>query len=152
MHEAGLLLALRPVAGLHTPGLEVAAHRTGRNLAIRVLARQPDLDIVGLSGPEPHVARTQHHRAVRQVEAFKHLFRAARHALVFIERGRFVGDRDQLDLVELVLAQHAARVLAGRAGLGAEAGRQRGEAQRQGLGVEDFLAHQIGERDLGCRD
>ncbi len=44
-----------------------------------------------------------------------------------------VGDRDQLDLVELVLAQHAARVAAGRTGFRAEARGERGEAQRQPL-------------------
>ena len=37
------------------------------------------------------------------------------------------GDRDELDLGELVLADHAARVLAGGAGLGAEARRAGGE-------------------------
>ncbi len=34
-------------------------------------------------------------------------------------------DRDELDLGELMLADHAARVAPGRAGLGAEAGRRR---------------------------
>ena len=62
------------------------------------------------------------------------------------------GDRDQLDLVELVLADHAARVLAGGARLGAEARRPGGEAQRQRLLVEDLVAHQVGERHLGGRD
>ena len=62
------------------------------------------------------------------------------------------GDRDQLDLVELVLADHAARVAPGRAGLGAEARGQRGEAQRQLVLGEDLLAHEVGQRDFGGRD
>ena len=62
------------------------------------------------------------------------------------------GDRDQLHLGELVLADHAARVLAGGARLGAEARRAGGEAQRQLGLVEDRFAHQIGERHLGGGD
>ena len=62
------------------------------------------------------------------------------------------GDRDQLDLVELVLAEHAARVAAGRARLGAEARRQRGEAERQLGLVEDGFADEVGQRDFGGGD
>ena len=51
-----------------------------------------------------------------------------------------------------MLADHAARVASGGAGLGAEARRERGEAQRQLLLGEDLLAHEIGERHLGGRD
>ena len=46
-------------------------------------------------------------------------------------------DRDQFDLGELVLADHAARVAPGGPGLGAETGRAGGEAQRQLRFVED---------------
>ncbi len=71
-----------------------------------------------------------------QVEPPQHLLGAGQHALVFgfaVFRGR---DGDEFDLGELVLPDHAARILAGGAGLGAEARRQRGEAQRQ-LGLVD---------------
>jgi len=61
-------------------------------------------------------------------------------------------DRDQLDLGELVLADDAARVAAGRARLRAEARRRRGEAQRQLVLVEDLLADEIGQRNFGGRD
>ena len=68
--------------------------------------------------------------------------------------GGFLGrrDRDQLDLVELVLAQHAAGVAPRRPGLGPEAGRQRGEAQGQFLLAEDRLADEVGQRHLGGGD
>ena len=56
-------------------------------------------------------------------------------------------DQDEhLDLVELVHAEHAARVLAGGAGLAAEVGRVAGVAQRQL--VEDLAHVQRGERHL----
>ena len=62
------------------------------------------------------------------------------------------GDRDQFDLGELVLADHAAGVLAGGARLGAEARRAGGEPHRQLHFVDDRLAHQIGERHFGGGD
>ena len=49
-------------------------------------------------------------------------------------------------------AEDAARVLAGGAGLAAEAGREAGVAQRQAIGVEDLFVVQRGERDLGGAD
>src|SRR5258708_17870189 len=46
MHEPGLLLARRAEARLHAPGLEVAAIGAARDLAVAVLAGQPNLDVV----------------------------------------------------------------------------------------------------------
>src|ERR1700722_13622098 len=83
-----------------------------------------------------------------QAKAFQHLFRAGGHSLVFgggLLRRR---DRDQFDLLELVLADHAAGVLPRRARLGAEAERAGGIAQRQTLLVDDALANEVGERDF----
>ncbi len=62
------------------------------------------------------------------------------------------GDGDELDLGELVLADHAAGILARRAGFGAKARRERGEAQRQRVLVEDQFAHEIGQRHFGGGD
>ena len=89
---------------------------------------------------------------IRQVEALQHFLGAAEHALVLVGRLLRRRDRDELAFRELVLAQHAARVLAGRAGLGAEARRERGEAQRQLVLGEDGLAHEVGQRDFGGGD
>ena len=52
-------------------------------------------------------------------------------------------DLHQLDLVELMLADHAARVLAVAARLGAEARRVRGELDRQRVGGKDLVAHEL---------
>ena len=71
------------------------------------------------------------HRAEVQIKALQHLFGAARHALVFVARLLGRGDRNELDLGELMLADHAARIAAGRTRLGAEARRLGGDAQRQ---------------------
>ena len=50
--------------------------------------------------------------AVGKAEALQHFLGAGRHALVLGEALLGRGDGDQLDLGELVLADHAARVLA----------------------------------------
>src|SRR3546814_7018585 len=63
-----------------------------------------------------------------------------------------MGDAHQLDLAELMLPDHAARVLAGGARFGAEARRMRGVAQRQCRLVDDPSGGQVGERHLGRRD
>ncbi len=58
----------------------------------------------------------------------------------------------QLHLFELVLADHAARIAATTAGFGAETHRMGGHAQWQTLGVDDLLAHDIGQRHFGGGD
>ena len=63
-----------------------------------------------------------------------------------------MGDLHHLDLVELVLADHAARVATVAAGFRAEAGRVRGQLQRQVRLGDDFIAHEVGQRHLGGGD
>ena len=59
---------------------------------------------------------------------------------------------DHLDLVELVLADHPARVLAGSAGLGAKARRVSRQPDRQAVGRDDLVAVEVRQRDLARRD
>ena len=149
---ARALLPGLAAAGVHAPRLEVAAVRAGRDLAIRALPRQPDLDVVGLARGEAHVARAEQHDPVGQAQAPQHLLRRRRHALMLgggLLRRR---DGDQLDLVELVLAEHPARVLARGPGLGAEAGGVRREAHGQLALVDDLARDEVRERHLGRRD
>ena len=61
-------------------------------------------------------------------------------------------DLHQLHLVELVLADHAARVLAVGAGFGAEARRMADELERQLFERHDLVAHEVGDRVLGGRN
>src|ERR1700722_10962203 len=136
-------------ARVHAARLELAAHRAGRNLAKHVLARQPDLDVVGLLRRKAHVAGAQRDDAIVQIEPAQHLLGAGEHALVLVPALLRRRDRHELDLGELVLADHPARILAGGAGLGAEARRERRHPHRQLGLVDDRLAHQVGERDLG---
>ena len=61
-------------------------------------------------------------------------------------------DLHQLHLVELVLAYHAARVLAVGTGLAAETRRVRDELHRQLFQRHDLVAHDVGHRDFGGGD
>src|SRR5688572_2729582 len=80
--EARTLLARLAAARLHAPRLELAAVGAARDLAIGVLAGQPDLDVKSLLRREAHVAGAQRDDAVRQAEALQHFLGAIGHALV----------------------------------------------------------------------
>src|SRR5947209_8660484 len=115
------MASLVAVPSGHATRLELTAIRARRNFPICLLPRQPDLDVVGLLRRKPHVAGTQRHHPVMQVEPAQHLLGAGEHALMLVRALLRRGDRDQLDLAELMLADHAAGIPAGGAGLGPEA-------------------------------
>src|SRR5215831_16517389 len=152
VHGQSSLAAGGTIARLHTLRLEPAAIRAARNLAIGPLPRQPDLDIVGFLRRESHVAGRQHDDTIRKAKPFQHFLRAGGHPLVLGLRIFGASDRDELDLFELMLADHAAGVLPRRAGLRAEARGPGGVAQRQSALVEDLSSREIGERHFGGRD
>ena len=113
---------------------------------------QPHLDVVGLLRRKTHIAGAQGHDAIVQTEPPQDLLGAGQHALVFVLRLLRRRDGDELDFGELMLADHAARVLAGGAGFGTEAGRAGSEPHRQLRFVDDGFAHEIGERHFGGGD
>ena len=102
--------------------------------------------------PEAHVAGAKDDGAVGNIQPFQDVLGAAGHAFVLSQRILGPGQRDHLDLLELVLAQHAAGVLAGRAGLGAEALGPGGVAPGQGGLVDDLAGVQVGQGHLRRRD
>ena len=99
-----------------------------------------------------HVAGAQGHHAIGQLKPAQHLLGAGEHALVLVLALLRRSDGDELDLGELVLADHAARILARRPGFGAEARRAGSEAQGERVLVKDRFAHEIGQRHFGGRD
>ena len=119
---------------------------------IGVLPRQPDFDVIGLLRAETHVAGAKRHHPVGKIELLENFLRRIGHALMFGFGLVGRGDRDQFHLGELVHADHAAGVLARRARLGAETGRESGEAQRQFGFVENFVGDIVGQRHFGGGD
>jgi hypothetical protein len=113
-------------ARLHAPRLEIPAVAARGDLAVFLLPRQPHFEVIGLRAAEADVAAAQRDHAIRQFQPLQHGF-GVRGEL--FERGirifRPLHDLHEFDLVELVLADHAARVLASRTGLRAEARRVR---------------------------
>ena len=101
---------------------------------------------------ESGVARGEQQSPVRQAETLQHLLGVRREQLVL--RGRILGRREahELDLVELVHAEQAARVLARRARLAAEAGAERRKGEGKSRAVEDLVAEQVRDRHLGGRN
>ena len=109
--------------------------------------------------PERYAVESHHwlilheqHPAIGQLERLEDGFGGERHVLVL--GGGVVGaaDRDQLDFLELMLADIPARVLARRSRLGTEARSECGQLDRQrGVG-EDLLADAVGQADFAGRD
>src|SRR5258708_5113464 len=109
--EASSLAFLRPKTRLPAATLELAPLRAARDLAIGLLPREPDLDVIGLPPGEPHVAGAQQHDAIGEAEPLQDFFSAGGHALMLLVRAVRVGDRDEFNFLELMLADHPARLL-----------------------------------------
>src|SRR3546814_2880611 len=85
------------------------------------------------SGREAHVAGAQFHAAESEAELGEQGFGARRHPLVLGFGLVGGGDRDHLDLVELVLADEAARIAARGARFRAEARSEEHTSELQSL-------------------
>ena len=86
--DKGGLVILAAIARHHAPRLELAADRAGGNLAIGVLARQPDLDVIGLGRAEAGIASCKQRAPIRKPKAFEQDFRVAG---VFYDYGSSAG-------------------------------------------------------------
>src|SRR5215211_2448000 len=123
--------ALRgPVADVKAAGLEVGGVRTRGQLAVAALAGKPRLQVVLLRRRCPKVVHGDVHDAVRDLERLHQLLLDREQPLVLGRRLLRNDEGEHLDLVELVDAKDAARVLARGSGLAAEAGREAGVTPR----------------------
>ena len=94
----------------------------------------------------------EEHRPVRELERLEDPLRVPRHGLELVVGGLGRRHLHELDLVELVLAEEAPRVLPVRPGLAAVARREGGVLPRQRLAREDLASVQRGQRHLGGRE
>src|SRR3546814_10191167 len=83
MDELVALHILAAEARVHAARLEIAAVRAARNLAVAVLPRQPDFEVIGLARGEAHVAAAEQHFPVGQFERLEDCFGGARLAFEF---------------------------------------------------------------------
>ena len=105
-----------------------------------------------MAAEKPMSPVAEQHHAVGQLQALQHLFGVGDHRLQLVHRRLGRRQLHQLDLVELVLADEAAHVLAVGAGLGAEAGREGDVLPRQVGRLQHLVAVQVRERHLRGRD
>ena len=152
MHQLGLARLFAAYPRLHATGLEVAHARAGADLAVGVLARHPDFQIVGFGAAKTHVAGAEHNDAVGQLQQLQDLFGVAGQLLQRLEALVGGDDLHHLHLVELMLANKASGVFAAGSGFGAEARGMGDKLERQLGFVEDAVAHQVGHRHFGGGD
>ena len=139
MDEFRLARPLRTELDVGAARLERLGIAAGRDLAVGLLARQPDLDIVCLCGREPHVSGTQQHRPVRQLEPLQDLFGVGGQRLQLLVRLIGRGELDELDLVELMLPDQSANIGSVGSRFAAKARRVGGVAKRSAAGRRESL-------------
>src|SRR5690606_24641726 len=110
--------------------LERRAVARGGELAVGALGGNPGLDVELACGARAEVARGGVDHAIRQTEALQHPLLHREQTLVLGLGIRGVDVAEHLELLELVHADDAARVLAVAARLAAVAGRPAGVAKR----------------------
>src|SRR5690606_10770014 len=121
VREPRLGVRAQPIANARAACLLVAEGRTARDLAIRVLGRQPHLEVVALRRARAEVGRHVLDDAVVQPEPLQHLLGVLGEHLELRERALGRHHAHELDLVELVLADDASDVLAVRTRFATEA-------------------------------
>ena len=104
---------------------------------------------IGLYEPDTSIFEASRKTVETMAQALQDLLGVAGQLRESVVARLLRGEVDQLDLVELVLADQAADVLAVGAGLAAEAGGVGGVAARQIRLLERLPAVQVGQRHLG---
>src|SRR3546814_7186020 len=82
MEEARILLPFRPVAGVHAPGLKVAAVGDAAYFPICLLAWEPDFQVKGLARAKAHIAGAQQHSPVGKLKRLQNPLCGGQHFLV----------------------------------------------------------------------
>src|SRR5262245_14016027 len=121
-------------------------------LAIAVLAGYPALAIELAGRRRSEVADRDVDDPIRDLEGGEDALLDREDPLVLRPGSVRLDEAEHLDLVELVHAEDAAGVAAGRPGLSPEAGRDAAIALRQVAHLQDLVGVQGGERDLGGAD
>src|SRR4051812_31100817 len=117
----GLRPAVRAKTDLQPASLEVGRVRAGGDLAVALLAREPRLDVVLPGGRRTEIAGGNVDDAVREPDRLDELLLDREQPFVLAPRLFRSAVDEHLDLVELMDAEHAARVLPVGARLAAKA-------------------------------
>ena len=106
-------------------------------------APQPHFQIVRLRRACAHIAGAEQHFTIRQIQQLQHFFSMADQFFQRLHRVFRTNDLHHLDFIELVHTDQSARITAIGTRFGTEARRMGSEFNRQGLFLDDFVAHQL---------
>src|SRR5712691_8073035 len=137
------------VANAGASRLESFAVRAGGNLFESIGGGQPDLEVIGFRGGETQVGSAKLNHTVMETQALQDGFRVAYQRLKFVVARLRPREFEQLNLLELMLPRDAARVLARRAGLRAEASRPGADLDGQRVGIDSLVAVEVVQLNFG---
>src|SRR5207253_4235754 len=118
LHDA-LPISLGLVAYTGTARLKGFAVRAGRDFAKFIARGKPDFEVIGFRGGKTHVTGREQNGAIVQAEFLENGFGVAYEGFVLFIAFFRMGELEQLDLLELMLAEDAAGVFSSGAGFGA---------------------------------
>ena len=151
MYKFRLGLGIAAEFDIGTACLIIQAVRAGRNLTVLALRREPYFDIIGLGRRKAHIARAKLHHMVRQLQNAQNIFSSIHHGFEFVPARFRLNEFNQLDLVELMLADKTAGVAAGTACFSTEASRVSAVVFRQFVAIEDFITMVVRGRHFSRR-
>ena len=139
------------VAQVKATGLKVLEVGAAGDFEVTVLAGSPDFDIVGFCAAEPQITGAKLNDPIMESKELEDFFGIRGEGFEFGVGGFRSGHLDEFDLVELMNADQAARSEPGGTRFAPEA-RGIGDVFLREIGnLEDFLAMEIGDWDLGGR-
>src|ERR1039457_1743511 len=152
VYKLSLVLAFGTVANVGAPCLIRLEIRARRNLAIQLLSRQPDFNVVCFRRRRSHVARAQRHGAVMQPQLLQNFLGVVREFLVFLVGLLGTRELHQFHFLKLMLPDDATHVFSIRSRFAAEARRVGGERDRQPRLVEHFVTIKVRDRNFRRRN
>src|SRR5271156_1155675 len=152
MYKFRLALALRTIADIRPPRLETFKVRARRNLAKKILSRQPHFYIVSLGRGESYIAGAQRDHSIMQSEFLQHRLGIVSQLLQFIIRGLGTREFHQFNLLKLVLPDNSAHVLTIGTRFAAKTRGIRRQRNRQARSVQHLVAIKIRYRNLRRRN
>ena len=116
------------------------------------MRRQPNLDVIGLLGPETHVASGKYDCPVWKPQKLKDLFGVRCHCLVFAFRFLGFAKHDHFNFLKLMKPYDTTGVAAIASRFGAKTRAVRGQAFGQIRRIQDLVGVIIYERHFGRRN
>src|SRR5262249_11839964 len=148
MHQVALVAASWFEADSGAACLKGLAIGTRRDFAKFVARRKPNLDVVGFCGGEAHVPGAQYHGAMLQTQLVQNGLAMFGQGFVLFVTFFRVRELEELDFLELMLAEDAAGIFSGGSGFRAEAGCPGGDVNWQLFLGNGFVAIKVVEFDL----